>query len=102
MGEDSFVSDSSLGGSSKHLVTKTSVTVARVVQGLDLPGSSSQRNETKAELWSGGVSMPKGFVDCISGTEKSGSLDVRLPTASATLPISLYLALSLQFRCFAF
>jgi hypothetical protein len=93
VGEDSFVFDSRLRGSSKqYLVTKTSVTVARAVQGLGLPGSSSQRNGTKAELWSGGVSMSEGSVDCISGTEKSGSLDVRLPTASATLPISLSLS----------
>jgi len=80
VGEDSFISDSSLGGSSKHLVTKTLVTVARAVQGLGLPGSSSQRNGTKAKLWSGGVSMPEGSIECISGTEKSGSLGVRLPT----------------------
>jgi hypothetical protein len=107
VGEGSLVSDvvSSLGGSSKHLVAKTSVTVARAVQGLGLPGSSSQRNGTEAELWSGGVSMPEGSVDCISGTEKSGSFGVKLPTASAWLPISLSLSLSLslsQFRCFAF
>jgi len=42
--------------------------------------------------------MPEGSVDCISGTEKSDSLGVKLPITSTALPISL----SLQFRCFAF
>lgn len=63
--------------------------LARAVQGLGFPGSSSQRNGTAAELWNGGVSMPEGSVDCISGTEKSGSFGVKLPAGSAALPIPL-------------
>jgi hypothetical protein len=85
--------DSSRGGSSKHFVAK-SLMLARAVHGLGLPGSSSQRNGTAAELWNGGVSMPEGSVDCISGTEKSGSLGVKLPAGSAALPISRSLSFS--------
>lgn len=108
VGEGSFVSHSNLGGSSKHFVAK-SLTLARAVQGLGFPGSSSHRNGTDAdELWSGGVSIPEGSVECISdsGAEKSGSLGVKLLNGSAAvLPISDSLSLPLSVYvcgCFAF
>lgn len=100
VGEGNFVSKSNLGGSSKHLAVR----LVRAVQGLGLPGSSSQRNGTEADEWSGGVCIPEGSVDCImGGTERSGSFRMELTSGSASpaIPISLSLSVG-AFRCWFF
>ena len=62
---------------------------ARAVQGLGLPGSSSQRNGTETEEWSGGVSIPGRSGDCKGGgIENSGSFGVELDSGSASDPMS--------------
>lgn len=53
-------SSNSLGGRSKHLGSVMAEEKGiRLVQGLGFPGSSSHRNGTEAEVYSGGVSMPE-------------------------------------------
>ena len=89
MGESNLVSKSSLGGSSKHLGEKSETKFVRVVQGLGLPGCSSQRNGTEAEVWSGGVSIPEGSGDCLGWIENSGSFSVELGSDSTSLPMAL-------------
>lgn len=80
----------SLGGSSKHLVVGMG-RVMRAVQGRGLPGSSSQRNGTETEVWSGGVSIPEGLGDSLGGTEDSESLGVEIASVSASDPMTLFL-----------
>ncbi|CAL5331839.1 unnamed protein product [Camellia sinensis] len=60
------------------------VVVVVVVEGRGLPGSSSHRKGTVAEVWSGGVSIPECSGDCRgSGMVKtSGSFGVDLASSS--------------------
>lgn len=64
----------SLGGSSRHLLTVVVWWVEarmRSVQGRGLPGSSSHRKGTEAEVWSGGVNIPDGSGRRGTAMEKS-------------------------------
>ena len=97
LGEGNLVSNNSLGGSSKHFGAKSRVVnLVRVVQGLGLPGSSSQRKGTEAKVWSGGVSIPEGSGDCMVWIENNGSFGVKLGSGSTSLPMTLSLSLSLS------
>lgn len=60
------------------------------MQGLGLPGSSSHRNGTEAEVWSGGVSIPDGKEGSLGGIVKNnGSLGLEFGSASASESISV-------------
>lgn len=89
VGDGSRISDNSLGGSSKHFGVKSmGLENVRAVQGLGLPGCSSQRNGTETEEWSGGVSIPGRSGDCKGGgIENSGSFGVELDSGSASDPM---------------
>lgn len=76
----------SLGGNSKDFGLGI---VMRVVHGLGLPGSSSHRNGTEAEVWSGGVSIPDGSGEGLGEIENRGSFGVELGSDSASDPITL-------------
>ncbi|KAI3719549.1 hypothetical protein L6452_20451 [Arctium lappa] len=58
----------------------------RSVHGRGLPGCSSHRKGTEAEVWRGGVKVPDGSWRC-GGMEKSGSLGME--SASDSI-VSLY------------
>lgn len=90
MGDGNLVSNISLGGSSKHFGVKSAGlerVAIRAVQGLGLPGSSSHRNGTEAEEWSGGVSIPGRSGEFMGGIENSGSFGVELNSGSASDPM---------------
>ena len=98
------VSINSLGGSSRHFCGKSMGLEIRVGQySLGLPGSSSHRNGTDAEEWSGGVSVPDLSGDCLgpyaSGFGISSNLGgVKLGSSSASGAIALSKCLYLLSR----
>lgn len=102
MGEDSLVmlvSINSLGGNSRDFCGKLMALGTRAVLSQGLPGSSSHRNGTEAEVWSGGVSVPdlSGDCKCACGFGISSSLGgMKIGSSSASDAMSLVYTLSLK------
>lgn len=100
MGEGSLVmlvSINSLGGNSRDFCGKLMALGTRAVLSQGLPGSSSHRNGTEAEVWSGGVSVPdlSGDCKCACGFGISSSLGgVKIGSSSASDAMSLVYTLS--------
>ena len=102
------VSINSLGGNSRHFCGKSMGLEIRVVQySLGLPGSSSHRNGTDAEVWSGGVSVPDLSGDCLGPYARGFGISsdlggVKRGSSSASDSISLskclYLVTCLCFK----